>query len=103
MSYFPVHRSCSYRADLGRQLHLGLAMLQSLSYFLYVAFLTFFLTPQSFITYNLAIFFGHCIIINNHEFELNAMYEYDNYLIRMFHIITKIMIFLSRECRDSVC
>lgn len=63
MSYFPVHRSCCYRADLGRQLHVGLAVLQSLSYFLCVVFLVFFLTPRSVITYNLAIFFGHCIII----------------------------------------
>lgn len=63
MSYFPVHRSCSYFIYyLGRELHVGLAMLQSLSYFLRVVFPPFFLTPQSTV-YNLAIFFGHCIII----------------------------------------
>lgn len=63
MSYFLVHRSCRYFIYyLGRQVHVGLAMLQSLSYFLCVVFPPFFLTPQS-IVYDLAIFFGHCIII----------------------------------------
>lgn len=40
---------------------------------------------------------------HNQEFEFNVMHIYDNYLIIMFHIITKILITQSREFKHSVC